>query len=99
VEKATLEVLENLDVLVLKSDLWVAEDGIFWLSENELLMRVLPSITKHLVLVLKEDDAVSNMQVAYKRLKHLNTDYDVSVSGPSKTADLEQSLVIGAHGL
>jgi len=44
--------LEDLDILVLESDLGVAENGAIWLSDAQIPMRVLPFITKHLVLVL-----------------------------------------------
>jgi L-lactate dehydrogenase complex protein LldG len=88
--------LEDLDVLVLESDLAVAENGAVWLEDKKLPMRVLPFITKHLVLVLKKENIVSYMHEAYEKITQ--TEYGVFISGPSKTADIEQSLVIGAHG-
>ena len=47
--------LEDLDVLVLESNLGVAENGAIWLADDQIPMRVLPFITKHLVLVLNKD--------------------------------------------
>ncbi|MGJ8744392.1 LutC/YkgG family protein [Polaribacter sp.] len=90
--------LEDLDVLILESKLGVAENGAIWLSDNNIPVRVLPFITKHLVLVLSAKDIVAYMHQAYDKLPIINSDFGVFIAGPSKTADIEQSLVIGAHG-
>lgn len=88
--------LEALDVLVLKGVFGVAENGAIWVSDLEMPMRVLPFITKHLVLVLNKNKMVTDMHQAYKIISDF--DYGLFISGPSKTADIEQSLVIGAQG-
>ncbi|WP_159023096.1 LUD domain-containing protein [Formosa sp. L2A11] len=88
--------LENLDVLILESTLGVAENGSVWLSDQEIPVRVLPFITKHLAVVISKKDLVEYMHEAYSRLSGFN--YGVFLAGPSKTADIEQSLVIGAQG-
>ena len=90
--------LEDLDILILQGDLGVAENGAIWVNDEQLPMRVLPFITKHLVLVLKKEEIVTFMHQAYQKLSSKETDFGVFISGPSKTADIEQSLVIGAHG-
>ncbi|WP_339660152.1 LUD domain-containing protein [uncultured Polaribacter sp.] len=90
--------LENLDLLVLESKLAVAENGSIWVSDNEIPVRVLPFIVEHLVLVLSAKDIVPYMHQAYDKLSNLDSDFGVFIAGPSKTADIEQSLVIGAHG-
>lgn len=91
--------LEDLDVLVLESSLGVAENGSIWLSDSNIPVRVLPFITKHLVIVLSKENLVSYMHEGYEKINKMPTeDYGVFISGPSKTADIEQSLVIGAHG-
>lgn len=38
------------------------------------------------------------MHEAYKRIDTGEYGYGVFISGPSKTADIEQALVMGAHG-
>jgi len=90
--------LRDLDILILESDLGVAENGAIWLKDSQIPMRVLPFIAKHLVLLLKKDTIVTFMHQAYQKLASEDTDFGVFISGPSKTADIEQSLVIGAHG-
>ena len=88
--------LEDLDILVLQSSLGVAENGAVWLDDTKIPLRILPFITKHLILVIDEKSLVAYMHQAYKKVKKFN--FGVFISGPSKTADIEQSLVIGAHG-
>ncbi|WP_405575965.1 lactate utilization protein C [Winogradskyella sp. Asnod2-B02-A] len=90
--------LEDLDILILESDIGVAENGALWLSDNQIPIRVLPFITKHLVLVLKKENIVPFLHQAYQKLASREADFGVFISGPSKTADIEQSLVIGAQG-
>lgn len=90
--------LEPLDVLVLEGSFGIAENGAIWVSEQELPLRVMPFITKHLVLVLDQTKIFLNMHEAYEQLDNENFDFGVFISGPSKTADIEQSLVIGAQG-
>jgi L-lactate dehydrogenase complex protein LldG len=88
--------LEKVDLAILKGQIGVAENAAIWLPESEMLHRALPFITQHLVLILNKKDLVWNMHEAYKKISPES--YGVFISGPSKTADIEQSLVIGAHG-
>lgn len=90
--------LENVDLAVLEGQLAVAENGATWLSEKEMGQRVLPFICQHLVLVISEKTIVATMHEAYDRLGRMTEGYGTFIAGPSKTADIEQSLVLGAHG-
>lgn len=90
--------LAGVDLAVLHARLGVAENGALWVSERETVHRVLPFITQHLVLMLPKDQIVGTMHEAYRRLDVAETGFGVFIAGPSKTADIEQSLVIGAHG-
>lgn len=90
--------LEDVEVAVLRGELGVAENAAIWLSDEVLGQRVLPFITQHLVIVLSKQALVRNMHEAYKKVDLHAGGYGVFIAGPSKTADIEQSLVIGAHG-
>lgn len=91
-------ILANLEIAVVSGTLGVAENGAIWVSEDDLPTRVIPFICEHLVLVLPENKLVGTMHEAYAQLQVAKTGYGVFIAGPSRTADIEQSLVIGAHG-
>jgi L-lactate dehydrogenase complex protein LldG len=95
--------LETLDFAIVPGEFGVAENGAVWLWDREIRNRVLLFITQHLVLVISANQIVPTMHHAYERLSfdHLArgaNNFGVFIAGPSKTADIEQSLVIGAHG-
>lgn len=90
--------LENLDFVIYPGEFAVAENGAIWLTDSELKHRVVFFITQFLVLVLERDQIVNNMHEAYSRAIVPQPGFGLFLSGPSKTADIEQSLVIGAHG-
>jgi len=76
----------------------VAENGAIWLEDKDLPNRIAPFITEHLIIKLNFREIVPTMQEAYRRINLKGTGFGVFISGPSKTADIEQSLVYGAHG-
>jgi len=90
--------LANVDLAVVKGQFGVAENGAIWLTEHDLVHRAIAFITQHLVIILDRNEIVGNMHQAYQRLNMSDIGYGVFLAGPSKTADIEQSLVIGAHG-
>lgn len=96
--------LENLDFVVYPGQFAVAENGAIWLTDKDLKHRVIFFITQFLVLVVEKKSLIHNMHQAYARVKEAESikkteqGFGLFLSGPSKTADIEQSLVIGAHG-
>lgn len=89
--------LELIEIAVLQAEFGVAENGAVWISDNHLPHRALPFITQNLAFVIPRNKLVNNMHDAYQILAD-TTGWGCFISGPSKTADIEQSLVIGAHG-
>lgn len=90
--------LAGVDLAILPAAVAVAENGAMWVSEAEAVHRVLPFITQHLILVVPRARLVGTMHEAYRAIAVDATGFGVFIAGPSKTADIEQSLVIGAHG-
>ena len=90
--------LEGVDIGCMEGILGVAENGAIWINEWKMGNRLLPFICQHLFLVLHTKTIVEDMHEAYKEIKINEDGYGVFIAGPSRTADVEQSLVIGAHG-
>lgn len=90
--------LENIELAILPAQFGVAENAAVWLTENEMQVRVLPFICQQLAVVLQKKDILHNMQQAYERIADQQYNFGAFIAGPSKTADIEQSLVLGAHG-
>ncbi len=90
--------LEPVFKTYIEATLGVAENGAVWLYESQMKNRLLPFICQHLVICLDANKIVPTMHEAYQQVDVAKEGYGVFLAGPSKTADIEQSLVIGAHG-
>lgn len=90
--------LIRVDWAILPAEFGVAENGAIWVTDQNLRHRAIYIIVQHLALVLPTSQIVNNMHEAYERVTVGQSSWGGFISGPSKTADIEQSLVIGAHG-
>jgi len=90
--------LKEVDLAIIKGEFAIAENGAVWVKNEDNKHRALYFIAQHIVLVVKKDQILNNMHEAYERISFEEGRYGVFISGPSKTADIEQALVIGAHG-
>jgi L-lactate dehydrogenase complex protein LldG len=95
----TLDDLSILDALVCRGAFGVVENGAVWLPETLVESRAWLFLTDSLFVILSADDLVADMHQACHRLAHGRTEgFGTFMAGPSKTADIEQALVIGAQG-
>lgn len=94
----TATFLEPVYNAYIKGTIGVAENGAVWIKESQMINRLLPFICQHLVIVLEKEKIVATMHHAYQKINAFEEGFGVFIAGPSKTADIEQSLVIGAHG-
>jgi L-lactate dehydrogenase complex protein LldG len=90
--------LQNIDLAIIQGEFGVAENGSVWISENSFPVRVLPFITNDLVIVLEKEKICQHMHEGFKLISDRERTFGVFISGPSKTADIEQCLVVGAQG-
>lgn len=97
-ENKTADFLKDIHLTCLEAMIGVAENGSVWIPESAMGNRLIPFICQHLIIVLRKDKIVSNMHQAYEQINTFEEGFGVFLAGPSKTADIEQSLVIGAHG-
>lgn len=96
-EVASTAELDGTDVAIVKGRVGVCENGAVWIQQD-LEQRAIYFMAEALVILLDHHDLVNNMHEAYKRIDTGEYGYGVFISGPSKTADIEQALVLGAHG-
>jgi L-lactate dehydrogenase complex protein LldG len=89
---------QDVELMVVKAHFGVAENGAVWITEQLMGQRILPFICQHLAVVLYSGDIVPTMQQAYERIGEERYRFGSFIAGPSKTADIEQALVLGAHG-
>jgi len=90
--------LADIDFAILPGEIAVAENAAVWVNEVDVRHRVIYFLCQHLALVVPASNLVHNLHEAYERLSVTASPFGGFIAGPSKTADIEQSLVIGAHG-
>jgi len=90
--------LQDVDVAIIPTHFAVAENGSVWITEDLIKERVLPFICQHLIAIVDKKNIIATMHDAYELIGDRDYGFSSFIAGPSKTADIEQSLVLGAHG-
>ena len=90
--------LNGTDVGIIRGQFGVAENACVWIPQT-MKEKAVCFISENLVILMPKSQIVNNMHEAYKRIE-FDKEYDgygVFISGPSKTADIAQVLVMGAQ--
>ncbi len=89
---------EDVELAIINAHFSVAENGAVWLTEDLMGQRIIPYICQHLAVVINAEKIVPTLHEAYDIIGLGNYGFGGFIGGPSKTADIEQALVLGAHG-
>ena len=89
--------LNGTDVGIVRGEVGVAENGCIWIPQT-MKEKAILFISEYLIIFLDRKNIVNNMHEAYARIA-MDPKYNFGtfISGPSKTADIEQALVMGAQ--
>ncbi len=90
--------LNGTDVGIIRGMFGVAENACIWIPQ-QMKEKAVCFISENLIILLPKSQIVNNMHEAYKRIEFDKTydGYGTFISGPSKTADIAQVLVMGAQ--
>jgi L-lactate dehydrogenase complex protein LldG len=88
--------LNGTDVGIIRGEFGVAENGCVWIPQ-QMKEKAVCFISENLVILLPKSQIVNNMHEAYRRINFNDYGYGTFISGPSKTADIAQVLVMGAQ--
>ena len=90
--------LNGTDIGIIRGKFGVAENACVWIPQT-MKEKAICFISENLIILLPKSQIVNNMHEAYKRIE-FDKEYDgygTFISGPSKTADIAQVLVMGAQ--
>jgi L-lactate dehydrogenase complex protein LldG len=89
---------DDVELAIIKAHFAVAENGAVWLTDEAMGQRIIPYICQHLAVIVNADCILPTLHEAYEKIGAGDYGFGGFIGGPSKTADIEQALVLGAHG-
>ncbi len=89
---------EDVELAIIHAHFAVAENGAVWLTDDIMGQQIIPYICQHLAVVVSAESIVPTLHEAYEIIGKGEYGFGGFIGGPSKTADIEQALVLGAHG-
>ncbi len=90
------QALNGTDVGIIRGKFGVAENACIWIPQ-QMKEKAVCFISENLIILLPKSQIVNNMHEAYQRIEFNDYGYGTFISGPSKTADIAQVLVMGAQ--
>lgn len=88
--------LDGTGLGVVEGKVAVAENGCVWVPQT-MKERAVMFISENLAIIIDRTAIVNNMHEAYSMIEMSDYGYGCFISGPSKTADIAQALVMGAQ--
>ena len=93
---ASAQELNGTDVGIVEGKVGVAENACIWIPQT-MKEKAVCFISEYLVILLSKKAIVNNMHEAYRKMEMSHYGFGTFISGASKTADIEQALVMGAQ--
>jgi L-lactate dehydrogenase complex protein LldG len=90
--------MADVDLAIVRSTMAVAETGMVWLTEADLMISSLGYLCQHIIVLLDPKRITRNMHTAYRQVQLDKNNYGCFVMGPSATADIGAVLIHGAQG-
>jgi L-lactate dehydrogenase complex protein LldG len=90
--------LKHVNLAIVRGEFGVGENAAVWVNADTLKHRGVLFLSENLIIIIDSGKIVPDMESGYGSIDFKNLNSGYFISGPSKTADIEQCLVIGAHG-